>query len=125
MTTTTKEEEARKGDVEQALPTPKPRRGNVKVITDLEAYEGLSYAEKVDSFVQKHPVVLVSRSSCLFSTGILAFLVQLGVTVYSLEVDTHPQAASILKHLTKKWNHKTYVYYFGRTPWSRSAVTRT
>jgi glutaredoxin len=108
MTNSTKAEAEKIVDVEQALPV-KTRLGKVTVVTDLDAYEGLSYAEKVDSFVQKHPVVMVNRSWCLFSTDALEFLVQLGVTVYSLEVDKHPQGALILKHLTKKWNHNTYV----------------
>ena len=101
------------GDEEEGLETDTPSsstQGQVTLVTDLTDYEGISVNEKVDSLIKSHGVVMINRSWCLFSIDAIDFLLQLGVDVYSLEVDNHPQGSQILKYAAKKFKHKTYVY---------------
>jgi len=84
--------------------------GQVILVADdlLATYPGSSIGEKVDNLIQQEKVVMINRSWCLFSIDAMDFLVvQLGVTVHSLEVDHHPQGAAILKYVQQKYNHKT------------------
>ena len=87
--------------------TDRTTQGQVTLVTDLTEYEGISVNEKVDSMIKRHGVVMINRSWCLFSIDAIDFLLQLGVDVYSLEVDNHPQGSQILKYVSKKFNHKT------------------
>jgi glutaredoxin 3 len=85
------------------------------VITDLDVYEGETLGEKIDSLVQTHPVVMISRTWCLFSVDALNFLVmQMDVSVHSLEVDKHPQGKEILQYVYEKQHYKTTPIIFIR-----------
>ena len=84
-----------------------PREGRVTLVTDLSGYDGISLNEKVDAFTRQHGVVMVNRSWCLFSVDAMDFLVQMGVHVHTLEVDTHPQGSLIRKYLSDKYKHRT------------------
>lgn len=97
------------GDEEEGHGTSTTSRtqGQVTLVTDLTVYEGISTNEKVDSMIKTHGVVMINRSWCLFSIDAIDFLGQLGVDVYSLELDNHPQGSQILKYVSKKFNHKT------------------
>jgi glutaredoxin 3 len=80
-------------------------KGNV--IIDLDVYEGETLGEKIDSLVQTHPVVMFTRTWCLFSVDALNFLVmQMGVSVHFLEVDEHPQGKEILQCVYEKQPYK-------------------
>lgn len=109
---TTTQPQSQLGDEEQGHgnSTAGRTQGQVTLVTDLSNYEGISINEKVDSVIQTHSVVMINRSWCLFSIDAIDFLGQLGVDVYSLEVDNHPHGNQILKYVAKKFNHKTYVY---------------
>jgi glutaredoxin-related protein len=77
-------------------------------VTDLSVYAGRTLAEKVDSFIDAHPVVMFNRTWCLFSIDAVDFLVnEMRVSVHSLELDVHPKGKEILKYITAKTDHKT------------------
>ncbi|KAL3913695.1 MAG: hypothetical protein SGARI_000526, partial [Bacillariaceae sp.] len=58
---------------------------------------------------------MFNRSWCLFSVDAMDFMVgQLQVSVYSLEIDTHPQGKDILKYVAKKTGQKTTPVIFIR-----------
>lgn len=82
--------------------------GRVILISDLSSYSGISVNEKVLAVIAKHEIVMIDRSWCLFSLDAQDFLLQLGLTVFSLEVDKHPQGSEILKFVTTQYHHKTY-----------------
>jgi glutaredoxin 3 len=76
-------------------------------ITDLDVYKGESLGEKIDSLIQTHPVVMFTRTWCLFSVDALNFLVkQMGVSVHCVEVDEHPQGKEILQCMYEKQKYK-------------------
>jgi glutaredoxin 3 len=76
-------------------------------ITDLDVYKGETLGEKIDSLVQTHPVVMITRSWCLFSVDALNFLVmEMGVSVHCVEVDEHPQGKEILQCVYEKQQYK-------------------
>jgi glutaredoxin 3 len=87
----------------------------VNVITDLDVYQGETLGEKIDSLIQTHPVVMFNRTWCLFSVDALNFLVmQMGVSVHSVEVDEHPQGKEILQCVYEKHHYKTTPIIFIR-----------
>jgi glutaredoxin len=76
-------------------------------ITDLDVYKGETLGEKIDSLVQTYPVVMITRSWCLFSVDALNFLVkQMGVSVHCVDVDKHPQGKEILQCVYEKQQYK-------------------
>lgn len=78
------------------------------IISDLDVYEGLTLGEKIDSLIKAHPVVIFSRTWCLFSVDAQNFLVlQMGVSVHTVEVDIHPLGKDILQYVYQKENCKT------------------
>jgi glutaredoxin 3 len=107
-------------DVESGMPKPKNEakvqgEANVNVVNDLSRFEGLVLEDKVDSLIDAYPVVMFSRTWCLFCVDAQDFLVrQVGVPVHSVEVDKHPQGKDILKYVYEKTNHKsTPVIFIG------------
>jgi len=82
-------------------------------ISDIDAYEGSTLEDKVDTFIRSHPVVMINRTWCLFSVDAINFLVvQLNVPVHSIEVDVHPQGKEILKYVSEKRNYHTTPFIF-------------
>mmetsp|Transcript_45721 Transcript_45721/g.110786 ORF Transcript_45721/g.110786 Transcript_45721/m.110786 type:complete len:421 (+) Transcript_45721:47-1309(+) len=77
-------------------------------ISDIDAYEGSTLEDKVDTFIRSHPVVMINRTWCLFSVDAQNFLLQqIQVPVHSIEVDVHPKGKEILKYVKKKTKHYT------------------
>ena len=84
------------------------QKARLVTVTDLGAYDYETLEEKIDSFIDEHPVAMFNRSWCLFSIDAIDFMVNhLNVTVHSLEVDTHPQGKEIQKYIAAKTGHKT------------------
>jgi hypothetical protein len=87
-------------DVENVSPlTESPKElKNVTVVEDLSGYQGESLEEKVDSFIQQHPVTIISKTWCPFSLDAKNLISNvLGVEVYSIEVNSNPEGAKIFK----------------------------
>lgn len=79
----------------------------VNIVTDFDIYQGDTLEEKIDSFIESHPVVMFNRTWCLFSVDAQNFLVlQMNVTVHSVEVDMHPQGKEILKYVYEKTKYR-------------------
>mmetsp|Transcript_42737 Transcript_42737/g.103372 ORF Transcript_42737/g.103372 Transcript_42737/m.103372 type:complete len:375 (+) Transcript_42737:126-1250(+) len=88
-------------------------KAEVHVVTDIDAYEGSTLGEKIDTLIASHPVVMINRTWCLFSVDAINFLVvQLNVPVHSIEVDVHPQGKEILKYVSEKRNYHTTPFIF-------------
>lgn len=91
-------------DVEVAsVPGTSPQEGpkdlaNVTVVEDLSVYPGTTTEEKVDSFIEQHAVVVISKTWCPFCIDVKdLFGNVLGVQVHSIETNTHPEGAKIFK----------------------------
>ena len=70
---------------------------NVVVVEDLSEY-GSTIEEKVDSFIERHPVVVISKTWCPFCLDVKDLLGNvLGVKVSSIECNTNPEGAEIQK----------------------------
>jgi glutaredoxin len=88
---------------------------NVTVVVDLSGYRGETLQEKIDDFIQVHPVAMFNRTWCLFSVDAQDFLIHdMHVSVHSIEVDIHPQGKEILKYIWKKTGHETTPVIFIR-----------
>lgn len=90
------------------MPTP----GVVTVVESLQAYEGANIYEKVDALIAAHPVVLFNRSWCLFSIDAVDFLMRMGVSLQSFELDNQPHETAIVKYLKQKYEHETSPWIF-------------
>ena len=86
-------------DVEGTTPAEGPKEmENVTVVEDLSEYPGTSVEEKVDSFIQQHAVVVVSKTYCPFCLDVKDLLGNvLGVQVHVIECNTHPEGTKIHK----------------------------
>ena len=103
--TPTKEEEPR----DEAMATSM----NITVVGDLGSYEGSTVEEQVDSIIQAHPVLMISKTWCPFSRDAKDLLgKQLGVKVYALEVNTHPQGSAVFRYLSATHDHYTVPIIF-------------
>eukprot|EP00980_Cylindrotheca_fusiformis_P013641 scaffold3513_cov102-Cylindrotheca_fusiformis.AAC.2 len=80
----------------------------VIIVKDISRFEGAILEDKIDHFINSFPVVMFSRTWCLFCRDAEELLVeQMGVTVHCVKVDKHPQGKEILKYIYSKTNHKT------------------
>mmetsp|Transcript_33861 Transcript_33861/g.70391 ORF Transcript_33861/g.70391 Transcript_33861/m.70391 type:complete len:380 (-) Transcript_33861:46-1185(-) len=99
-------------DVE-AQEAPAEGMKNIIDVTDLDSYGGETVDEKADSLIAAHPVVLISKTWCPFSRDAKDLLgTQIGVEVYSLEVNTHPQGGAVFKYVSDKYEHHTVPMVF-------------
>ena len=88
---------------------------NLVVVTDLSAYEGNSLHEKVDSFITKHSVALISKSHCPFCRDLKDLLtIQLGVQVHCIEINEHPEGGKIQSYVKSKTGKGTVPVVFIR-----------
>ena len=70
---------------------------NVIVVEDLSGYGG-TIEEKIDAFIEQHPVAVISKTRCPFCLDVKDLLGNvLGVTVHVIEVNTNPDGAKIQK----------------------------
>lgn len=80
----------------------------VTVVSDLSIYQGDTLEERVNDFILAHPVVMITKTWCLFSKDAQSFLVEeMKVSIHVVEVDSHPNGKAILKHVQSKTRHKT------------------
>lgn len=64
-----------------------PEVRNVTVVDDLSDYPGTSIEEKVDSFIDQHPVVVITKPNCPFCLDVKDLLGNvLGVQSHVIEV---------------------------------------
>lgn len=97
-------------DLEGSVPKEGPsNKENVIVIEDLSDYPGTTIEEKVDSVIEQHPVVVFSKTWCPFCLDVKDLLSSvIGVQVYAIECNTHPEGATIHKHVSAKYSHSTF-----------------
>ena len=70
---------------------------NAIVVEDLSGYGG-TIEEKIDAFIEQHPVVVISKTRCPFCLDVKDLLGNvLGVKVHVIEVNIHPEGAKIQK----------------------------
>ena len=83
------------------------------VVTDLSVYVGETLEAQVDSFISAHPVVMFTKSWCLFSIDAQNFLLHdMKVSLHVIEVDSHPQGKHILNYIKEKTKHRTVPVIF-------------
>lgn len=71
---------------------------NVTVVEDLSDYPGNTVEEKVDSFIDQHPVAVISKSWCPFCLDVKDLLGSvLGVQVHTIECNIIPEGPKIQK----------------------------
>lgn len=102
-------------DIEVAVNGMPPSEGqeNIINVTDLDVYSGATMEEKAEAFVRAHPVVMISKTWCPFSRDAKELLgSQIGVKVYCLEVNVHPDGPAVFKHLSSKHDHHTVPMVF-------------
>jgi glutaredoxin 3 len=88
---------------------------NITVVTDLDAYDGSTLEEKVDSFILKHSVVVISKSYCAFCRDVKDLLAsRVGVKVHIIEVNVHPDGTKIHNYIKKKTGKATVPVVFIR-----------
>lgn len=83
------------------------REATASVVTDLDEFEGVILEDKIDTLIDTYPVVMFNRTWCLFSVDAINFLLGLGVSVHSVEVDVHPCGKEIISYIFEKTSHKT------------------
>jgi glutaredoxin 3 len=89
------------------------KRATVTVLTDLDGYEGTTLEQKVDSLITSHPVVIFTKTWCLFSVDAQTFLTdQIKVSIHSVQVDLHPRGNAILKYVQEKTKHRTVLIIY-------------
>jgi hypothetical protein len=75
----------------------------ITVVSSLDDYDGASVPEKIDAFIAAHGVSMISKTWCPFCLDVKGFLgSQMGVKVFVLEVDQHPQGGEISTYVAKK-----------------------
>ena len=83
-------------------------QAKVNVVRDLTRYDGNTLEEQIDSLIKKEPVVMFNRTWCLFSVDAQNFLVmQMNVSVHSVEVDKHSQGKAIMDYVKAKTGYNT------------------
>jgi glutaredoxin 3 len=88
---------------------------NITVVTDLDTYDGSTLEEKVDAFIQKHSVVVFSKSYCAFCRDVKDLLAsRVGVKIHIIEVNEHPDGSKIHNYIKKKTNKATVPVVFIR-----------
>lgn len=76
---------------------------NITVISNLDEYNGDTLEAKIEDFILKHAVVMFSKTWCPFCRDSKDFLGnQIGVHVYVIEVDQHPEGAKIHSYMKEK-----------------------
>jgi glutaredoxin len=86
---------------------------NITVISNLDGYDGDKLEEKLEAVIQKHGVVVFSKTWCPFSLDVKDFLSnQMGVRVYAIEVDEHPEGAKIHSYIKTKTKYSTVPVVF-------------
>jgi glutaredoxin 3 len=86
---------------------------NITVISNLDEYDGDTLEKKVEAVIQKHGVVVFSKTWCPFSLDVKDFLgSQMGVRVYAIEIDEHPEGAKIHNYIKAKTNYNTVPVVF-------------
>lgn len=92
----------------KTTPTVMFPQATITIVETLDEYQGDSIAEQVESFIAAHPVVMFSKTWCLFSLDAQDFLTNImNVSVHVLEADVHPQGKAILKHVQTQTKHRT------------------
>lgn len=107
-------------DVEDAVPAEEQARENngslpqyINLVGDLSDYEGSTVEELVDSMIQSHSVLIISKTHCPFCRDAKDLLAsQIGVTVHVLEVNTHPQGSVAFRHVSSSYKHHTVPMIF-------------
>ena len=108
--TDTETERAERGVRAGAISDEHPKRhGEVILVETTDGYKGDSFEEKIESFLGAHHIVMINRTWCIFSINPIDFLVRMGATVHSLEVDTVPEGNIMLNYLKKKLSYHTQV----------------
>lgn len=88
---------------------------SITVVDDLEKYYGSTLEFKVDSFIASHPVVMFTKTWCLFSLDAQQFLLkEVKVSIHVIEIDRHPQGKAILKYVQAMTEHRTVPIIFVR-----------
>jgi glutaredoxin len=86
---------------------------NITVISNLDEYDGDNLEDKLEAVILKHGVVVFSKTWCPFSLDVKDFLgSQMGVHVYAIEVDEHPEGAKIFTYIKAKTNYGTVPVVF-------------
>ena len=85
----------------------------IRPVRDLQAYGGSTLEESVDRLIHAHGVVIFSKSACPFCLDIKDLLAnRLGVPVYVLEINQHPDGAAIHKYIKSLTKHTTVPVVF-------------
>lgn len=87
--------------------------GNSIVVNDFESYPGADLAEKIDSLIDLHAIVVISKSTCPFCRDVKDLLINtIGVTVHSVEVNLHPEGSKIFAYAKAKTGRSTVPLVF-------------
>lgn len=107
---TTKAEE----DVEAGIEATEVKNEDQDMVTMVSSLdEGGTIEEKIGSFVSSHDVAMISKTWCPFSRDAKDFLgSQIGVKVFSLEVDKIPDGSKVLASAKNTYNHSTVPMIF-------------
>ena len=86
-------------DIEGNPPKEGPEKmDNVTIVEDLSEYPGGSVEEKVDSFIEQHPVVVISKTWCPFCLDVKDLLANIiGVQIHVIECNKNTEGAKIHK----------------------------
>jgi glutaredoxin 3 len=102
-------------DIEVGAEEPKestPAGGSI-VISEIESYPGADLAEKIDSLIDLHAIVVISKSTCPFCRDVKDLLInKIGVTVHSVEVNLHPEGGKIFAYAKSKTGKSTVPLVF-------------
>mmetsp|Transcript_26567 Transcript_26567/g.61032 ORF Transcript_26567/g.61032 Transcript_26567/m.61032 type:complete len:971 (+) Transcript_26567:150-3062(+) len=100
-------------DEENGNNIPSEGTSNVVEVTDLSGLSGELIEEKIDALIEAHAVLIFSKTWCPFCRDVKNLLAeQIGVRVYALEVNTHPDGAAIFKYVSSKYEHHTVPVVF-------------
>lgn len=79
----------------------------------LQSYEGQDISSKVDSIISQHAVVIIGWSHCPYCLDVRETLSQeIGVRVYVVETDEHPNSIEIQKAVQKRTGSRQMPFCF-------------
>ena len=89
--------------------------GRVTELSDLNAFQGNSLEDRIESLLQETPVVLFGKTWCPFSQDATDFLAEgRGVPVTVVNVNVVPEGSAILQYVQAKTKHSTVPVVFVR-----------